>query len=534
MGRTAKPFLILVALLASAIGLAGSVPEVLIIQRQVEKTRSTDPNLEVGDYVAQELMDFGRVSPIYWSKNDAIFRSMVSSGKAPNTDNPSLETALEVAKSMKFAYVLVVEAHTDREGYVLSRAELYKGDAHAIWVDPSNSKDVNSVQPTKTVTQAEADKFNRQVDKANGDKLYNKSSVDSRGKLDAFNSLRSIGHTWALLLDTGPFGNLPSRPKQQPVDPIAGPLAHLEATKPQIPKVADNAQVFKNVDSALRDGHKDAAILILRDAVDSQPFELPLREALIKLLNETGHPDLAAAEAARAANLNPSSGGLRLENARSALAAGNLDAAAMAAKDALAHDPKVADAHVVLGEVNLLRLNYPAAITEFDAACAIASTVEAVYYRALAKTFAGDVPGAAADTEAAHHGSVVQLPPSYDATVSLLDSAIQSSFDGVRDLLPNVALGKNAADLTAALTKTQNVAAAAVAFLTSWPASKNHAPSHERRILALNLLAQACGEVVNYLAKRDEGILTDAQIDLGEAMKQYKSAKELFGGETAE
>jgi tetratricopeptide (TPR) repeat protein len=274
--------------------------------------------------------------------------------------------------------------------------------------------------------------------------------------------------------------------------------------------------------------------MILRDAVDAEPFDLPRREALIKLLNETGHPDLAAAEAARASALNPASGGFRLEGARSALAAGNLDGAATAAKDALAHDPKNADAHLVLGEVSLFRLEYPAAIADFDAACTIGPTTEAVYYRAIAKAFSGDVPGAAADGESAHHGSVVQPVPPYDTTIKLFDAAVQGAFDGVRNLLPNVALGTNAQDLSASVAKIQSVATASAGFLTSWQSSKTHAPSHERRILALKLLAQACGEIVGFLAKRDDEALTDARIDLGEAMKQYKSAKDLFVGEAAE
>ena len=118
--------------------------------------------------------------------------------------------------------------------------------------------------------------------------------------------------------------------------------------------------------------------------------------------------------------------------------------------------------------------------------------------------------------------------------MTVFDGAVQGAFDGVRNLLPSVALGTNAQDLAGALTKTQNAAVASAAFLSSWQASKIHTPSHERRILALKLLAQACGEVVAYLSKRDDEALTDARIDLGEAMKQYKSAKDLFVGETAE
>ncbi|MHB8636639.1 MAG: hypothetical protein ACYC96_09220 [Fimbriimonadaceae bacterium] len=531
MGRAGRFLLVGVVLAFGAGAIASAIPEVLIVQRRVEKTHAGDPNLEIGDYVAQEFADDGRVSPIYWSMNDAIFRSMLQTGKVASADTPSLATALAVAKSLKVAYVFIVESHTDKNGAVLCRAELYKDSETPTWIDPADGDKGDAALMKRLVrsgrlSQLDADKLTE----ARGYRTY---SVGSSGALDTDNTLRSIARTWVQVLDSGPFSALPSRPQQAPPDPIAGPLAHLQVTQPQIPKAVDNAQVFKDVDAAVTDGHQDVAILILRDAVDAQPFDLPRRQALIKLLNDTGHPDLAASEAARAATLNPGVDGFRLEDARAQLAAGNLDGAANSAKSALAHDPKTADGHVVLGEVNLFRFQFAGAINEFDAACAIGPTTEAVYFRAIAKALTGDVAGSATDCESAHHGSVVQPIPSYDTTMKVFDGGVQMAFDDVRNLLPNAALGTNSQELAKALTKTQNAATASAAFLSSWQPLKNHAPSHERRILALKLLAQACGEVVDYLGKRDDEELTDARIDLGEAMKQYKAARQLFVDEAA-
>lgn len=532
MGSRSQCVLLALALTSVAPASRGAIPEVLIIQRLVDAKRGEDPNVEIGDYVAQEFADDGRVSPIYWSKNDPIFRAMVQSGKVTSTDVPSVDKAIEIARAQKIAFVMFVEAHKDRSGAILSRAELYKGSDSALWVDPSEATTaggdiIKRLLKSGKLSQLDADKLGE----ANG---YRKSSIGSEGGTDLYNTLHSLARTWSEQLGTGPWQGMQARTRVVTPDPVAGPIARLDTTQPQVPKNVDNAEVFRNVDAALKDGRKDLAILILRDAVDSQPFDLPRREALIKLLNETGHPELAALEASRAAALSPGSGDFRLEGARAQLTAGNLDAAESSAKDALAHDPKSPEANLVLGEVNLARFNFPAALINLDAACAGTATTEAVYYRAIAKVFAGDVPGAASDCEAAHHGSLVQAVPPYDSTLKLFDGGVQQSFDTMRNLLSTAAIGANNADAVAQATKVQSVATAAAAFLSSWPPAKYHSPSHERRILALKLLSQASGEVLGYLTKHDDESLTDARIDLGEAMKQYKSAKELFGGEAAE
>lgn len=531
VGRALRLLVAFVGASFAAPTLAHGIPEMLIVQRLVDTTRAGDPNEDIGDYVAQELSDDGRVSPIYWSKNDPIFRSMLQSGKVDSADVPSVDDALDVAKRLRFAYVLFVEAHRDSGGSLLARAELYKADPKPIWVDPtdtaaSGTDILQRLVKSGKLSQLDADKLSE----SNG---YRKFSIGSSTGLDKDNTMRSIAHTWVVQLGTTVLGGLQPKPAAATPDPVAGQLARLETTQPQLPKNVDDAQVFKNVDAALRDGHKDGAILILRDAVDQQPFDLPRREALIKLLGQTGRPELAANEAALSAALNPANGDFRMEGARAQLAAGNLDDASNTAKEALARDPKNADATLVLGEVSLRRLDFAGSIKDFDAACAVNATTEAVYYRAIAKAWSGDVAGAAADCDAAHHGSVLQPVPPYAVTIAIYDAAADAGFDSIRNLLPNVSLGAGTADLSAQVTKLQNAATAASAFLSSWQPAKNHGPSHERRILALNLLSQACGEIVTYLSKRDDETLTDARIDLGEAMKQYKSARELFAGEAA-
>lgn len=517
----------LATILGSAflVGVAlASVPEILIVQRKVAKTKAEDPNFEIGDYVAQELMDAGKVSPIYWSPNDAIFRSMVASGKAPNIENPSLQDAEDLAKRNRFDYVLVVEAHKNHSGKILARAELYKG-ADQIWADPDDVTKpspalIAKLRQNKDISAQELDEIEHQHG-------FRELSVTDQGQINMYNTLRSAAHTWAEQIALGPLRGVIVQPEQQSPDALPGPLADLSPTAPQPAKKVDNKQLFDSVESAMRDKKPDDAVLLLREGVDSAPFDFDRRSALINLLNRVGRPDLAAAEAARAALIDPTQPAFRLAGARAALMAGRLDEAETAAKDALAHDGKNAEADLVLGIVDLRRGNNAEAVRDLSNSIAVGSTPEALFYRAYASAMVGDVSGSAKDGDAWLAAATPGFTADYGLVLGLLDKGMDSLFDAVRMVLPSITVG-GTADSSASVTGISNACVALSALLARIDVPNSHSASHQRRLLALKLLNQSCGELADALAKRGDDPLADARIDLGEAMKQYKAAGDAY------
>jgi tetratricopeptide (TPR) repeat protein len=518
-------------LVAGVAAAALAVPQILIVQRVVEKTRTGDPNRIIGDFVAQSLEDTGKVNPTYWSNADSGFRAMIAEKKVASAATPTVQEAFDFAAREQFEYVLVVECVANKDGGAYwARADLYKG-GNRVWSDPAKPEkfDPGLEASLMTETPISGYDFDKLVS-ANG---FRQLSVRSGSRIDMDNTLQSIANTWAQMIGTGPLDKTAAHPFVASPKVIPGPVQRLENTTPTIPKPADNSKLFADVETLLRDGHIQQAIMFLHDGIDAEPFDFSRRARLVKLLNDSGHPELAAQEAARAAVLDPGGGGFRLESARAMLTLGNLDGADSMAKEELTRNPKDADAHMIQGIVSLRRGNGADALVHLNTALATSTSGEALFYRSLAEAICGDAAGCSTDLLASQKVS----PPyqaDYGTMIDIVDTALPKLGDAIRAAIPSASVANPPDGTAVAVKHLLDESSALSTFCSKLEVPAYHSSSHQRRLLALKLLAQGCGELADCISQHSEDTLNDVRIDIGEAMKQYQSAKEVYAGESSQ
>jgi hypothetical protein len=82
------------------------------------------------------------------------------------------------------------------------------------------------------------------------------------------------------------------------------------------------------------------------------------------------------------------------------------------------------------------------------------------------------------------------------------------------------------------LEKNASLLATRAAFLEKLPAPTIHKKSHSQRILALKLLVQSLSDVRSYIETGEEDSLSDARLNLGEALRGLVIARAQFDDET--
>jgi tetratricopeptide (TPR) repeat protein len=528
---------ILLFLTVFATALAGP-PKVLLVQNLAPTVKDVDPNVIITDYVAQQLDEDGRLSPIVWSPTDPEYRAALDAGKIKaGHETLSREEAFAAAKTLGCDYLMIVNG-IGAPGAVLVRAELYRGERR-IWLDPE--PDANSGVSEERVTELfKSGKISRDdYNLAMKSKGFRHVSVMQNGKFSYTGTVRSVARTWNELLKSGPLHNLTPRTRQQPVEPSPGQLPKIDPElqrpiqlaplgTPGKPHKVNNDQVFASVKAAVKAGRSQDAILILREAVDAEPLDLARRQALVKQLSDAGYSDLATQEAMRSARVVPDKGAFKLAGAQAALVSKQYDVAQSQALQVLAKEPDSSAAQAVLGEVSLFRGDFVGAVQRLTLAIDKGATSEVYGYRAFARAYSGDGNGAVQDWLLASKGGV-----NYNLYMPLVNEVAQRNFGAMKTLLPRVA-AKAPQDTQALGDEIKGLriqAESAGKLLATMVAPKDHQKSHARRVLAYQLLAQSLGEVESTLPKADDDAMSDARINFGEALKEWDAALALAKNE---
>ncbi|MBI1757211.1 MAG: hypothetical protein HY248_04485 [Fimbriimonas ginsengisoli] len=514
----AAGFLLAAAHLASA-----ASPQILLAPIRSAKEPANDVSVALADALAQEMDTDGRVNPVVWSQGDPFFRAAIEDGLLKNPpDWPSSKQADVGRRAMRIDLMVLVIGERDGQGFKAS-IELYRG-GRRLWRDEKNM------------------------------------TVSVAGKLDLDSSIRSLAHTWMLLMADDPLKGMAAKPRHDtpaaspglaprmppaeppraapPVvapapspEPVAAKAAPVAPPAPEALPPAGSAGVAGEAMALVKAGQVAQGIGLLRAAVDEKPQDRSRREALVNLLLSANMPELAADEAHRAAELIPSAANLRLLAAKAWLQAGKPDEAARDLNEALARTEDAQEARELLGQVSLYQLHLSEAITHLDAAIKQRGTPNAHYLRALARQFSGEPEAAALDLTAAGSEDAAQREGRYPFCILVLDKALDTWCEVVRAVFQKVVVNpddKKAATLATGLSRQ---AAGAIAALSATPPPLPHQVSHERRGLALKLLAQALSDLGVYLEGHAEESLTDARIGFGEALKQLETARELYRAE---
>jgi len=470
---------------------AGAVPILLIVQQKVPKSYNSDFNVPIDSYISIEMDDDGRVLPVIWSLTDPIFRAAVNEKLIPNIPaDPTVEQALEAAKKLKAEYVMLVKAWR-KLGNVESEASIYR-NGKVVWSDK------------KTAT------------------------VQKDGELDSESSAHTIARSWTFVLGQGLFKSYPSKRRDTPaLDPgQTGP-----EVKVAPPVKVDNKWLADQIGKMSRAADKAGLLLLLRDAVDAEPFDIERRRLLIEQLMEQGEVEAAGMEAKRASILIPESSEFHVISARAYMRANDLDKAQTELNEALARSPEAFETRLLSGELALIKGDVKKAIEHFNVAAAQKQPPELSFKLGLALGLDGDEKRATAELAKANSAATTpaELAARYQFAVQCLDMR----FDGLVAEVRN-ALQKSRVSLSAGKEPCAKALLPVMGFdavANSLKAPEKHRASNAARVLASSLLLQAIGQVDDAIRTLQSGPLNDATLNLGEAAKQYAAAKKAYASE---
>jgi tetratricopeptide (TPR) repeat protein len=215
--------------------------------------------------------------------------------------------------------------------------------------------------------------------------------------------------------------------------------------------------------------------------------------------------------------------------------AGREDEAMADLNEAVARNPNSRETRLLLAEVNLSKLRPQQSIEHLDAVLKEKPEGDAWYKRALCLTLLGRKDEATADLARAKEiglpvGSQ-EVAVRYDGMLDVLDKSVMQTGVDLRSLFSRAQVQRSDPEVKQGFLDSQSQATAWASFLLNSPAPAIHRGSHDRRLLALNLLVQCLNDLGQYLTTNDEGMYSDARINLGEALKQFTAAQASYRSE---
>jgi len=471
--------------------MASASDTMLILQTKVPLKEANDPNVQVSDLIAQELDNEGRVIPIVYSMSDPVFRKAYQDGRIKtHSDPPKLRDAFQVAKQLGATYLLVVgSAH---EGKVVkSKAQLYKNQRQ-IWKDEQNL------------------------------------AVTMQDIVNPDVTARSLARTMVLRMNTGPLKGFVSRIKTQTPELSPGQGPTITEAQPPAVTISDNEKFKKDVGALIASGKRSNAIVMLRDAVDSSPFNLDFRLELIDVLLSE-NPQAAAEEARRAALLMPEKSELRAIGARAWMQAGHPEEAQKDLNEAIARDPSGSGTLVLLAELGITQLEPEKAIDHLDQAVKLHDDSYIRFLRAVCRGMLGGVDGMQNDLAASDkldpHRSSGEAIRRYVFVADVTDRMLAKDAADIRVLTRKIVVNPKDKDVRDQIEQTARLIASRTALLTAIPPPADSKPIHERRLLAHKLISQCLEDLRIYSGNSDEDTLADCSVNLGEAMKQLSAIR---------
>ena len=490
--RFITPFLLLaLGGLASA-----TIPKVLIIQNSAGTQTDNGPIL-LGDALAQALEEDGKLDPIVWSDSDPVFRAALLDGRIKGSiTNPTVADVQSAAKALGCDYVMAITVSMKGTG-VSGHLDFLKG-TQSIWSDSE------TMDPKRATS----------------------------GDLD--NAVRSVARTWSVHLTQGPlrkFASEPSPPVAPP--PAQGQAPRVSATVDPVHQQPDSTKALAEYQALMAAKKVTEATTTLREAIDASPLDANLRIAFIQHLSKLGRNPEAAAEATRASLLIPDSSELRALAAQAFIDTGQSAQAETQLNEALARNPDDVPTRTMIADMDLGALKPQAALEHIDAAMKKAPSKDLAFRRALADALIGD--GGAVTSDLAQATQLTNWTGSVDQTyvrcMRALDHGLDQGIGDLRSLVQRATVKRQDPEVAKAIDDQIAIVQARQALLSGWNPPSAHKSSHGKRVLALNLLSEFLSGLKAFLSDGSEDTLSDANINLGEAVKQFTSAREALATE---
>jgi hypothetical protein len=199
--------------------------------------------------------------------------------------------------------------------------------------------------------------------------------------------------------------------------------------------------------------------------------------------------------------------------------------------EAVAREPDAPETRRLLAQIALVELEPLVAIGHLDVAIRRDANPDGYVLRAIARAMLGGLDGLMSDWHQA------KLMPKFDAAarykfaMPVLDRVTAADITETRDLLAHCVV--NRADPANAETRDrlEKRVKARLAYLSETGVPTVNTKSFDRFGLVQRVLVQSLQSVADYLENGDADTATEARIDLGEALKQLNTARELFAAE---
>ncbi len=483
-----RPAVLILLLGIAAFGAA--IPRVLIVQTGVAFSGTDDPNLPISNRLASEFDEDGKLEAVVWSLADPIFRAATTAGKVQHRESPSLAEALAAAKALNAEYVITAQASRNAGSYK-GKVELFR-NGKSIWKDEQNIAVKNTTA----------------------------SDIES--------SQLSLARTLVMRLSGEALKGLTSQRTAETPALIQG-QAPVQVTIPvAIPPKKDNAPVLRNAESLLTANRPAAAVQALRDAVDSDPLDAELRIALINALLLVD-PTAAAEEARSAAEVMPGVAELRTLAAKAWMRAGKPDEAQTDLNEAMARNPDGAATLLLLAEIGVANLKPERSVDHLTKAIEAGDSAEARYLRAFCYALSGSTEAMRTDLDAFAKleptPSPVEIGRRYAFAADVLDRSIQLDANSVRALLQRAIVKPNDKDVLEAVELARRKLRGRGAFGERVTVPAAFKSANEKRMLSYKLMAQSLSDLLGYMAGGGDESLTDARINLGEAIRNASEGR---------
>jgi tetratricopeptide (TPR) repeat protein len=482
------PFLLLALLLSPG---PTTPPRLLIAPLIPLKKDGPLPSSSIGNHLADELDADGRTLPIVWGLSDAIFRPAALEGKLGDVPNlPTRNQALDVARRLGANYVFVYRSDR-KDGKLNANAELIV-DGRSVW------KDAKSMNATRGMKDSDED------------------------------TAASIARTWVQIMIGDSLKSL--TPKKTATTPDATPGQNPPVVTVPTPPPAvttDIAGLEARIADLIRAGKSDAALALVRDAVDADPLSVAARMCLVRLLATQGNAEAAAEEARRAADMLPEKPELRIDAVRRLIAIGNVREAHDQINELRVRFPQDKPTRRLAAEVALAEDDGEAAIREVEPLLKDGDDPEARLLRGLARARLGGGDGAVADLKAWAAGTTDRTS-GYLFALKTLSKMAEKAADGLPSLLQRAAVQPKSGAVRDDLDNAQRQAQARAAAWESLPVPDGGQARHDAWTLAHRMMSLVAADLRSYLGGSEDA-LTAARIDLGEAKQAMKVAEQKKG-----
>lgn len=512
----------------------GGIPAILIVQEAVKGKHQIPHDLDLARVLSNDFEAGEKVIPIQWSLDDSVFRSAVESHKLKLLGyHVPVSKALQAGQLLRCDYVMIIYAQIN-QAELLTQADLYK-NGNRIWHDPpprvnsGNSVENSNIRGDKISASQRKQIENSRL--ATEEKIkelkylmqYRITTVELSGKSSFENTLQSVARTYISLLNEGPLKTVAVVPIIPNVGPAPGETSALDSV-PIIPGPPSEISFENQLKNARASGHNDEVIAVLRDGVDSAPFDVLRRKLLIRQLIAQGLSSEAAQESMDASILMPKSLSVHLLAASAFLAEGKIPEAVSQAELAQTVDPKNAEARIIQGRAALVSGDLKGATELIQSGADLDSSSKNLSYLAIVQAISDNPNATQTMMLAVKKGKIAP----YSDLVPLVDPTFKTISSQLRNLFSFAIIRSTTVNVPVEINQVEAQAAALESVLQLIPNNNRFEKSQNMRLLALSLLEQSSSELASYVKSRSDDDLANARIGLGQAIQTYKDAVAQF------